>query len=349
MKEPPVSTTTGLLLINLGTPDAPEAPEVRRYLREFLGDPRVVDMSPLGRWLLLNLIILPFRPRRSAEAYREVWTERGSPLLFHSEDLAAEVQRRLGQGWRVALAMRYGRPSISEALERYQADGVDRIVVLPLYPQYASSTTGSTHARVMELASALPAVPSLVTVGDFCESPHFIGPAVAAGREAAAGADHVLFSFHGVPERQVQATEIGGGGHCLGSAGCCDALVPANRFCYRAQCFATARAMASALGLAPEAWSVSFQSRLGRVPWIRPYTDERVPELARAGVRHLTVFCPSFVADCLETLEEIGIRAEQDFREAGGEALTLVPCVNSRADWAEGVAALAREALSPPG
>ena len=333
----------GVLLVNLGTPDDPSTGAVRRYLREFLGDPRVLDMNPLGRFLLLELVILPWRPRHSAEAYRAVWdAERGSPLLYHSQDLAAAVAAELGLEWRVALAMRYGRPSIAAALDELEAAGVTRIVVVPLYPQYASSTTGSTAARVFELAAQRPAVPQLVVAPDFYADPGYVAAvaAVARPRLEEAGADHVLFSMHGLPERHLAATDLDptAGGRCLKDPGCCDRIDAGNRRCYRAQCYASARAIAAALGLADGAWSVAFQSRLGRVPWIRPYTDETLAALARErGVRRVAVLCPSFVSDCLETLEEIGRGGEEQFVEAGGEALTLVPCLNSGPCAAQGL------------
>jgi ferrochelatase len=336
----------GALLVNLGTPDAPTTPAVRRYLREFLSDPRVIDIPAVARALLLYGVILPFRPKKSAAAYRQVWTDRGSPLLFHTQDLTAAVAERLGPGWRVAMAMRYGNPGLDTALASLQQAGVDRIVVLPLYPQYASSSTGSSLERLYTLAAAMPVTPPLQTVPDFYDHPGFLDAAAAIARPliAAFEPDHVLMSFHGLPERQIRATDFSGS-HCLASPDCCAAIVPANRSCYRAQSYATARGLAQRLDLAPTATSVSFQSRLGRTPWIKPWTDEVLVDLAKRGVRRLAVMCPSFVADCLETLEEIGIRADETFREAGGEALTLIPCVNSDPRWADAVARMLRAAV----
>ena len=331
----------GLLLINLGTPDEPTAPAVRRYLREFLGDPRVLDINAIGRALLLNLVILPRRPAKSAEAYRAVWDPvRGSPLMYHSMDLAAGVAAKLGDGWKVELAMRYGSPSIPDGLERLVAANVDRIVVLPLFPQYASSSTGTAVARVMELASERWSVPALDFVPAFFDDPGFVGAfeAVARPALAAAAPDHILFSFHGLPVRQIAKTDVTGA-HCFASNSCCDTL--ANPNCYRAQSFHTARSLAARLGLAPEQYTVCFQSRLGRTPWITPYTDVVLDELAKAGKKRLAVLCPAFVADCLETVEEIGIRARAQFKAAGGEELTLVPSLNSTPAWIDAVAAMA--------
>ncbi|MBA3395433.1 MAG: ferrochelatase [Deltaproteobacteria bacterium] len=331
----------GLLLINLGTPDDPSTPAVRRYLREFLGDPRVIDINAIGRALLLHLVILPTRPAKSAHAYRTIWDpERGSPLLYHSQDLAAAVATRLGAGWQVELAMRYGKPSIADALARLEQAHVDRVVVLPLFPQYATSSTGTAIARVMELATARWNVPALDFVPAFFDDPGFIAAfeAVAKPALAAARADHVLFSFHGLPVRQIVKTDMTGA-HCLKSATCCDTL--ANPSCYRAQSYATARALAPRLGLTPTQYTVCFQSRLGRTPWIEPYTDVELDRLAKAGVKRLAVLCPAFVADCLETVEEIGIRAREQFKAAGGEELVLVPSLNATPAWVDAVAAIA--------
>jgi ferrochelatase len=336
----------GLLLINLGSPEAPTTPAVRRYLREFLSDPRVIDVNAVGRAALLYGFILPFRPAKSAAAYRKVWTEAGSPLLVHSRALTDEVRRRLGEGWHVELAMRYGEPSIAGALERLRAAAVDRIVVFPLYPQYAASSTGSSLEEVFRVSSGRWVVPSLSVVPPFYDDAGFVDAFVQVARPVLAEDryDHVLFSFHGLPQRQVKKTDDSGR-TCLASADCCDVLGDANRNCYRAQCFATARALASGLALDGGAWSVSFQSRLGRTPWIMPYTDLVLPELAAAGKKKVAVLCPAFVADCLETLEEIGIRAREQFVGLGGDRLTLVPSLNATPRWADAVCDLARRGV----
>jgi ferrochelatase len=334
----------GVLLVNLGTPDEPTPAAVRRYLREFLSDPRVVTLNPVGRKLLLELVILPFRPRKSAEAYEKIWTERGSPLLALSRDLEAKVRAALGPGHAVELAMRYGSPSIPDALERLRRAGMRRLVVAPLYPQYASATTGSTAQAVFEALSKWQAVPPVAVMPAFPDDPGFVAAFAAVGAPVIARErpDHVLFSFHGLPESQVRAADHSGGAHCLASEGCCETIGDANRDCYRAQCFQTARALARALGLSPGSFDVTFQSRLGRTPWIRPYTDATVDRLAREGKRRLVVFCPAFVTDCLETLEEIGLRARDQFVAAGGEALTLVPSLNASDTWVEALVALLR-------
>ena len=347
--EDPQLHRTGVLLVNLGTPEAPEPGPVRRYLRQFLSDPRVIDINPIGRFLLLELIILPFRPKQSAAAYREIWGPEGSPLLVHGRALAAAVAQRLAEH-PVELAMRYGQPSIEAGLERLRAAGCDQIVLLPLYPHYASSSTGSTVEATYHAAAKLWNTPNLAVVPSFYAHPDFIASFAAIGRPRldALAPDHVLFSFHGLPKRQVIASADPS--LCHARADCCEAIRPANRNCYRAQCFVTAKAIAASLELGAShgldrRWSISFQSRLGRTPWIEPYTDQAIPALARAGVRKLAVFCPAFVADCLETLEEIGMRAREEFRAAGGETLELIPSLNAEPIWVDAVATMVRECL----
>lgn len=335
----------GLLLLNLGTPDEPTTPAVRRYLREFLGDPRVLDINPIGRALLLNLIILPRRPAKSAHAYQSIWDpERGSPLLYHSQDLAKGVAAQLGDAWKVELVMRYGNPSIAAGLDALLAAKVDRIVVIPLFPQHAMSSTETAVARVTELAAQRPGLPKLEFVPAFFDDAGFLDAfaAVGASALAAAAPDHVLFSFHGLPVRHIKKTDETNG-HCFSSASCCDSLKSKN--CYRAQCFATARELAARLGLPAEKYTVCFQSRLGRTPWIQPFTDVMLDELAAKGVKRLAVLCPAFVADCLETVEEIGMRAKEQFTAKGGEELVLVPSLNSSPKWIEAVAGLAQRQL----
>jgi ferrochelatase len=332
----------GLLLINLGTPDEPTTPAVRRYLREFLGDPRVLDINSVGRALLLNLVILPRRPAKSAHAYRAIWDpERGSPLLYHSQDLAKGVATKLGAGWHVELAMRYGKPSIPDALAAFERAQVDRIVVLPLFPQYASSSTGTAVARVMELVQERWNVAPIDVVPAFFDDPGFLEAFTQVAKPVLSEfrPDHVLFSFHGLPVRQIEKTD-GTGAHCFKTETCCDTL--ANPNCYRAQSFATARSLAGRLGLEASQHTVCFQSRLGRTPWIKPYTDVVLEELAAAKqIKRIAVMCPAFVADCLETVEEIGIRLRDQWKAAGGEELVLVPSLNATPAWVDAVAAIA--------
>lgn len=326
----------GLLLVNLGTPDAPTTSAVRRYLREFLSDPRVIDINPVGRALLLNLIILPFRSGQSAKLYQNIWTEEGSPLLVYSEELQAKVAAKMGDDWHVELAMRYGKPSIPDALDRLQAAGCEEIVVLALYPQAASSSTGSTIEKVYDEAKERWIVPYFQVVPAFYDEPEFIEAFADHGRPLLESKkpDHVVFSFHGLPERHMRKSDPTGN-TCLASESCCASITSKNAGCYRAQCFATARAIATSLGLSEEKWTVCFQSRLGRTPWIKPYFDEVLPELAKAGAKNVLVYSPAFVADCLETLEEIGMRAKEQWDECGGEELTLVPSLNASDRWVD--------------
>jgi ferrochelatase len=344
-----MSARRGVLLVNLGSPDAPTPGAVRRYLREFLGDPRVLDIPSLPRRLLLEGAILPFRPRRSAAAYAKIWTPEGSPLIAHGRALRDALRKELGDDWSVELAMRYGVPSIDAAFDRLAAADVERVVVVPLFPQYASASTGSALDAVYSAAAERHNVAPLAVLPSFYAEPGFVRAVAAVARELPEEQwpDHLLISFHGLPERQVRKSDPTGA-HCLASPSCCDAIGAANRFCYRAHCAATARALAKALGLGPQHWTLSFQSRLGRTPWIRPYTDEVLPELYERGVRRLAVVCPSFVADCLETLEEIGIRAREQWLELGGETLTLIPCVNAHPLWVEALAAWIRNAAGAP-
>ena len=340
----------GYLLLNLGTPEAPTPAAVRRYLREFLSDPRVIDIHPVGRKLLLELVILPFRPRKSAAAYAKIWGAEGSPLLTLSRQLEAKVREAMGPGRLVELGMRYGHPSIPEALARLRKGGATRLVVAPLYPQYSSSATGSSLEAVFAELARHHVVMPVSVVPAFHDDPGFLAAFAAVGAPVLAREkpDHVLFSFHGLPERHVKASDHSGT-HCLHSEGCCDALGAANRDCYRAQCHATARGLAGRLGLTPGTWSICFQSRLGRTPWIKPYTDVVLDELARAGKKRLCVLCPAFVADCLETLEEIGLRAREQFLAAGGESLTLVPSLNASPAWVAALAALLHRAAGERG
>jgi ferrochelatase len=335
-----------LLLLNLGTPAAPEPRAVRRYLREFLSDPRVLDLPAWRRFLLRELVLLPRRARRSAAAYRQIWTAAGSPLLVHGRALAEKLGRRLGGAVRVELAMRYGEPSIAGALDRLERAGIDRIALLPLYPQYSSAATGSAVERTLALAAARWNVPSIQVIPPFYDHPAWLDLRAALVRpllDGAAPPDRVVFSFHGLPERQIRRADRSG--RCLARPDCCAALGPENRFCYRAHCCASARALGARLGLDVDRIAVAFQSRLGRAPWLTPATDQALVEAARAGARRVLV-APGFAADCLETLEELAIRGAATFRAAGGAALAVVPAPNADDRAVEAFAAIARDGSS---
>ena len=328
---------TGVLLVNLGSPESASSADVRRYLREFLSDPQVIDLPGPLRWLLLNAVILPFRPRRSAAAYSKIWMPAGSPLLVHSHALRDAVSEELGDDYRVELAMRYGKPTIASALDRLVAADVARILALPLYPQYSTSATESSIAAIETAARADPDVAPIERLPPFHSDPGFIDAWLAVARPAldAFEPDYTLFSYHGLPQNQIRALHPN---HCFASATCCERVGESNRLCYRAQCVATTRALAAALELTPDSHRFAFQSRLGPSKWIEPYTDHVLPELAHAGHRRLAVLCPTFVADCLETLEEIDIRAKQQWHDLGGEDLLLVPSLNAHPVWVNAIA-----------
>lgn len=336
---------TGLLLINLGTPDSTRVADVRAYLREFLSDPRVLDMPAIKRALIVNLFILPRRPRRSAAAYAKIWTEDGSPLLIHGRELAAKVQARFERsGVMVELAMRYGNPSIDAALDRFRQHGVDHVVALPLFPQYSSAATGSSVEALLRAAGRRWNTPWVQIVPPFYDHPAFIDAVAEVAQPVLerAEAERVLFSYHGLPERHCRKSDDAGG-HCLARADCCQTIGQANRNCYRAQCLATTRLLGDRLRIPQQQRVDCFQSRLGRDPWIGPHTDAVLADLARQGFKRIAVLTPAFVADCLETLEEIGMRAASTWRELGGEALQLVPCVNASDRWADALVAIVRD------
>jgi protoporphyrin/coproporphyrin ferrochelatase len=330
----------GVLLVNLGTPDSPSVPHVRAYLREFLMDPRVIDIPYPARFLLVNGVIAPFRAGQSAHAYRSIWRQEGSPLLTISRQVRDELRIRLEVP--VELAMRYRNPSIAAALWRLSGLGVNPITVLPMFPHYATSSYESAIERVKELKRRFAPEAALRIVAPYFDSPGYIRSLVAtAGPYLAGDVDHLLFSFHGVPERHIRRADPTGR-HCFERPDCCTTESAARASCYRSQCLRTMAAVAREAGLEEGRYSYAFQSRLGRDRWLQPSTAETLTQLARSGVRKLAVMCPSFVADCLETLEEIGIRGRDTFREAGGESLILVPCLNTHPVWLDALADLGR-------
>ncbi len=336
---------TGLLLSNLGSPASPDRGAVASYLRQFLTDRRAIDIGWLPRQLLVRGIIAPFRSGRSARAYRKIWTPEGSPLVMHTVSLAAKVAEILGPQWRVVAGMRTGNPSMEQALDQLLDAGCRRIVLLPLYPQYASATTGSTLEEVWRLASRKEVVPEIVPIRSFHDHPGFLGAVADRIRPVLAQAPsaRLVFSFHGLPERQIKKADSVG--NCL-TEGCCDSGEGTARGCYKAQCTATARELARRLDLSQERWTIAFQSRLGRIPWIGPSTSQTLSDLAARGEREVVVVTPSFVADCLETLEEIGMGLAEAFEARGGR-LHLVPCLNCGEDWAHAVAQIALSYLPP--
>jgi ferrochelatase len=300
----------GVLLVNLGTPESPTAPAVRRYLRQFLWDPRVVEYPRVLWWLVLNGIILLLRPARSARAYRQIWTERGSPLLFHSQDLADGVQAALSGRARVQLAMTYGRPSIETGLDALHVAGVRKVVVLPLYPQYSGTTTAAVFDAVAKALGKQRWIPELRFINQYHDAVDFVAAHaenIQRQWQQQGRGEHLLFSFHGVPQSTLQ-----------------------NGDPYHCQCLKTARLIAESLSLEESQWSVAFQSRVGREEWLQPYTEDVLSKLAAAAISRVDVVCPGFAVDCLETLEEIALRYAKLFVGAGGKTLHYIPALNAR-------------------
>jgi protoporphyrin/coproporphyrin ferrochelatase len=329
----------GILLINLGSPDSPSVADVRRYLREFLMDGRVLDVNWLLRFCIVHFAILPSRPKQSAEAYHKIWTPAGSPLIVSSRKVAAALQQRVDVP--VELAMRYQNPSIPDAIRRLIARRAGEVLVIPLFPHYAMSSYETAVVRVKKVAARLAPAMRIQVQPPYGDDPDYIAAlASSAAPWLAKPHDHLLFSFHGVPERQIRKSDPTGR-HCLGSADCCQAASPAQATCYRAQCFQTVAAFVARAGVPKEKYSVAFQSRLGRTPWLRPFTDQELPALARRGVKRLLVICPSFVSDCLETLEEIRLRGRDTFVQAGGEELVQIPCLNEHPLWLDALQKMA--------
>ncbi len=325
----------GLLLMNLGTPDDSSLPAVRRYLREFLADPRVVTLPRLLRYVLLYGYILPFRSRKTAHAYQTIWTSNGSPLLYHSQNLRKKLATHLGQNVQVALGMRYGNPSLEDAVN--ELSGCETISLLPLYPQYSSAATGSSIEKILQLFSNQITIPSLNVISHFYAHPNFISASAELIKPHLDHHDHILFSYHGVPEDHLR--KGGCDKICIGT---CSSSITHHTPCYRAQCFQTTSLIAKVLGLSNHQHTSAFQSRLGKAKWITPYTDEILITLRAKGVAKLAISCPSFTADCLETLEEIGIRLKAQWQDLGGERLTLIPCLNDSDAWVSAIMNIAK-------
>jgi ferrochelatase len=320
-----------VLLVNLGSPDSPSVPDVRRYLREFLMDPRVLDTPWPIRFGVVNFAILPKRPQESAHAYQSVWLDDGSPLVVTSRHVQAALQQRLNVP--VELAMRYQNPSIDFALEKLAANEIEELFLIPLFPHYAMSSFETAVERVKESIRKLAPRMQLHVQPPYYNLPDYIDALVASAQETLAKPyDHLLFSFHGLPERHLRKSDATGC-HCLKTPNCCETPSPAHATCYRAQCLQTMRAFVAKAKVPTEKFSFAFQSRLGRDPWLKPYSDFEIERMAKAGVKRLVVMCPAFVSDCLETIEEMGMRGRQSFLEAGGQEFTLIPCLNEHPMW----------------
>lgn len=327
----------GVLLINLGTPLSYKRRDVFRYLNEFLTDPRVIDLPFLKRQLLVRGLITPFRHVSSAKAYKAIWTQQGSPLLFHTQNLKKALQESLGRDYVVEIGMRYQEPSIEEALKSFQNHHLDKILIVPLFPQYASATTGSIYEKAFKILSKWNYHPEIKFLSSFYDHPSFIESFAAISQNYPLSEyDHILISFHGLPISQLEKTNSS----CQKCTGCCNTLSKRNKNCYSAQCYKTAKSLIESLNLPQDRFSVAFQSRLGKSPWLTPFTSDRLKMLAQKGDKKVLVICPSFVCDCLETLYEIGIEYQELFHQFGGEKLTLMEGLNTHPTWVKALKTL---------
>ncbi|MDH5366632.1 MAG: ferrochelatase [Cyclobacteriaceae bacterium] len=323
----------GILLINLGTPDSPSVADVRKYLREFLMDERVIDIPFVSRWWLVNLIIAPFRSPKSAKEYQKLWDDRGSSLKYFGEDITASLQKKMGEDYVVELGMRYQNPSIELALNHLMTANVSEIIIIPLFPQYASATTGSVIQKVNEVINKWQTIPEIKFINKFFDHPRFIEAFAENAKNMLRKNkyDYVVFSYHGLPERQI--LKASNSDFCQLSDSCCSTYHSKNRLCYRAQCFETSRLLATSLGLEEGKYTTAFQSRLGKDPWILPYTDSVLKKLPQKGIKKVLTFSPAFISDCLETTIEVGETFKDLFIEAGGEVWDLVPSLNDSDLW----------------
>lgn len=323
---------TAVLLINVGTPDDTSVKSVRRYLRSFLNDPRVIDLPWLLQKILVNLIIVPFRAPKSARLYKRLWTENGSPLIHYTNLLEVKIQKLLPENYQVFAAMRYENPSLKKQLEEIKAGNFSRLLVVPMFPHYASSTTGTAFAAVMKKCKSWEVIPEIKFINQFYAHPGFIDSIAERARQYNYNQyEHIIFSYHGLPNRHLNKIHP-----TIDCNNCtCNKSMPAHGvFCYRATCYETSRLLAQRLSLASEKYSVSFQSRLSN-NWMKPFTDQLITEKAAEGKKKILVFAPAFVADCLETIVEIGIEYDELFRKKGGEELVLVESLNDMESWAK--------------
>ena len=325
---------TGVLLINLGTPSNCDPKSVYAYLKQFLNDPRVIDLPKLVRTILVNGIIIPFRYKQSAHAYRQIWTDKGSPLLTNSQALVHAVSKELDTTMQVELGMRYGNPSIESAIEKLK--GCQKIIAIPLFPQYSSAATGSAVEELLRILGSQWNIPEIIVNRDFFNNPDFIHAyaSIIKTHLNDTKIDRLIFSYHGLPERHIEKSACKS---VCSRESACPKLSQHNTYCYRAQCYETSRLIAHELNLNAKDYVVSFQSRLGRTPWIKPYTDLILKELRDQGAANIAIVCPSFVSDCLETLEEINIRARADWRALGGSEFIFIPCLNHDPMWVKGL------------
>lgn len=323
----------GALLVNLGSPNSTSIKDVKNYLGEFLMDERVIDMPYISRFLLVKGIILNTRPKKSAAAYKKIWWKEGSPLIVLSERLHKKVQAKTET--QVELAMRYGNPSLKSGIQKLADKGVTEIFLIPLYPQFAMATTETISVLADNIVKKefpemkISSIPAFYNKPDYIE---VLSNSVQKHIEKTEP-DHLLFSYHGVPERHIKKSDITKS-HCKIDGSCCNTHSEAHQFCYRHQCYETTNFVAKKLNLKDRFYSTSFQSRLGRDPWLQPYTDQTIDSFAKKGIKNLAVATPAFVSDCLETLEEIGMEAKHSFEENGGKEFSTIPCLNDNEEWA---------------
>lgn len=337
---------TGVLLINLGTPDSPKTSDVRRYLTEFLNDPRVIDISPVGRFFLVNGIIVPFRAPKSAKVYKELWDmwDGESPLLTYGKILKRKLQERFDKSQvEVELAMRYQNPSLDNVLGKWEKEGFDEIIILPLFPHPASSSSGSAVEKALNIIRKWWAVPGIKVIPHFYDHPGYIASFVERAKQYNLDEyEHVLFSYHGLPERHLNKVHPS---LVCANCDCNKAFKPEQDLCYKNACYQTTRLIASELGISEEKYTVAFQSRLGRDPWIQPYSDKVIEELGKKGVKKILAFSAAFIADCLETSVEIGEEYQELFEEHGGEKIQLVESLNDHPLWIDTVEKMVRKVL----
>lgn len=322
---------TCVLLINLGTPDSPSTGDVRKYLSEFLNDPRVIDINPVARYFLVNFIIVPFRAPKSAKIYRELWTAQGSPIAIYGNSVKAKLQAVLGEEFDVELAMRYQNPGLDEVCGRMEKRGYKKIIVIPLFPQYASASSGSAIDKTIKLVSNWWVIPEIKIISQFYDNEEYLDCVIERSKQYDLNDyDHILFSYHGLPVRQVD--KVYSDGKPCSDHKCEEEINDDNKYCYKAACYATTRMLAERLNLTKEKYTVCFQSRLDK-DWLEPFSDKVVEEWAKKGAKKLLVFSPAFVADCLETTVEIGIEYQKLFEKNGGEKIQLVESLNDHPMW----------------
>lgn len=324
----------GVLLVNLGSPQSPQVKDVKTYLNQFLMDGNVIDIPYLLRLFLVRGIIVPKRSANSAKLYQKIWTNEGSPLIANSEKLTEKVKDRIKIP--LALAMRYGEPSVKSGLQELNNAGVDKVLVVPLYPQYAKSTTQTVIDEVEKIKKKVFHQMKISYLSPFYNDTAYIKVLAdtVKSKLKEQKPDHLLFSYHGLPERHLKKADPTGS-HCLQSSDCCTTPSEAHTTCYRHQCFKTTEMVVKELNLEKDEYSISFQSRLGKDPWMQPYTTDKVKQLGQNGIKNMAVVTPAFVSDCLETIEEIGMEAKEDFLKSGGEYFVRIECINDNEDWAD--------------